>query len=74
MSDSQVHGHMAPGFEGVGQVMAANLASGEDVGASFVAMRGDDVLVDIWGGHKDEAKTQPWERDTIINVWSLPKR
>ncbi len=68
-----VQGHTAPGFEGVREVLAANLASGEDVGASFVAMKGDDVLVDIWGGHLDEAKTTAWEKDTIINVWSTTK-
>jgi CubicO group peptidase (beta-lactamase class C family) len=30
-------------------------------------------VVDIWGGFTDEAKTKPWERDTIINVWSTTK-
>ena len=30
-------------------------------------------VVDIWGGHIDEARTQPWQADTIINVWSTTK-
>jgi len=30
-------------------------------------------VVDIWGGHADEAKTRPWEKDTIINVYSTTK-
>jgi CubicO group peptidase (beta-lactamase class C family) len=31
------------------------------------------VVVDIWGGYADAAKTQPWQQDTIINVWSTTK-
>jgi CubicO group peptidase (beta-lactamase class C family) len=30
-------------------------------------------VVDIWGGHADPEKTRPWERDTIINVYSTTK-
>jgi CubicO group peptidase (beta-lactamase class C family) len=70
---SSVHGFTAPGFDGVRDVLAQSLASGSDLGASFVAMRGADVLVDIWGGHTDEAKTTEWQKDTIINVWSTTK-
>ena len=25
------------------------------------------------GGHLDEARSRPWERDTIVNVWSVTK-
>ena len=30
-------------------------------------------MVDIWGGWVDAARTRPWERDTITNVWSTTK-
>ncbi|MGW3942714.1 serine hydrolase domain-containing protein [Streptomyces phaeochromogenes] len=30
-------------------------------------------VVDVWGGHRDAARTQPWQRDTITNVWSIIK-
>jgi CubicO group peptidase (beta-lactamase class C family) len=68
-----VHGHCPEQFSGVREVLAAYLASGEDVGACFTAMLGGDVLVDIWGGWQDQAKTTAWERDTVINVWSTTK-
>ena len=32
-----------------------------------------DLVVDLWGGHVDEARTKPWQQDTIINVWSTTK-
>lgn len=30
-------------------------------------------MVDTWGGYRDEARTRPWTRDTIVNVWSTTK-
>ena len=30
-------------------------------------------MVDLWGGHADGARTRPWERDTLVNVWSTTK-
>ena len=30
-------------------------------------------MVDLWGGFADEARTRPWERDTIVNVYSTTK-
>ena len=32
-----------------------------------------ETVVDLWGGYADAAKTQPWEKDTIINVYSTTK-
>lgn len=69
----EVEGQVAPGFEAVREAFAANLASGEDVGASFCATRDGEVVVDLWGGHADEARTRPWTRDTIVNVYSTTK-
>jgi CubicO group peptidase (beta-lactamase class C family) len=31
------------------------------------------TAVDVYGGFADEARTRPWERDTIVNVWSTTK-
>ncbi|AQA00838.1 serine hydrolase [Sphingopyxis sp. QXT-31] len=53
--------------------MAASLASGADVGLSFCATIDGETVVDLWGGHADEAKTRPWQADTIVNVYSTTK-
>ena len=68
-----VQGFAQDRFAGVKEVLAANLASGADIGASFCATINGETVVDIWGGHADPEKTRPWERDTIINVWSTTK-
>jgi len=68
-----VQGFAQDRFAGVKEVLAANLASGADIGASFCATINGETVVDIWGGHADPEKTRPWERDTIINVYSTTK-
>jgi hypothetical protein len=51
----EVQGTFDPAFEGVRDALAANLDSGADVGASVAVIVDGDVVVDIWGGHLDEA-------------------
>jgi CubicO group peptidase (beta-lactamase class C family) len=70
---AEVNGTWEARFEKVAETLANNIDSGADVGASVCVMLDGDPVVDIWGGHLDEAKTKPWERDTIINVWSTTK-
>jgi CubicO group peptidase (beta-lactamase class C family) len=64
-------GYVAPGFERVRDVFDAGLA--EELGAGFAAVRGGEVLCDIWGGWADRAQTKPWARDTIVPVYSTTK-
>jgi CubicO group peptidase (beta-lactamase class C family) len=68
-----IEGSCAERFSGVAEVLERNLEQGADIGASVaVAIEGEPV-VDIWGGYKDAARTEPWERDTIVNVFSTTK-
>ena len=70
---SDVQGFVRPGFEAAKDLFARNLASGDDVGASFCATVNGETVVDLWGGHADPAKTRPWNNDTIVNVYSTTK-
>jgi len=70
---SDVHGFVDPRFEGVRTTLAAMLANGQDIGASFAATINGEPVIDLWGGWADEAQTRPWERDTIVNVYSTTK-
>jgi CubicO group peptidase (beta-lactamase class C family) len=60
-------------FAKVRPVFEGNLASGADIGASFCVTLEGETVVDLWGGYADPGKTQPWEKDTIINVYSTTK-
>ena len=73
MTDNMVHGSSQDRFAHVRDVMATSLESGADVGASFCATIDGETVIDIWGGWADEAKTRPWEADTIVNVYSTTK-
>ncbi len=68
-----VHGTLDPRFAAMADILVANIDSGEDCGASVAVMLEGELVVDIWGGFADEARTTPWERDTITNVWSSTK-
>ena len=70
---AEIGGSCEERFSGVRDVLAANLDSGLDVGASVAVVLDGEPAVDIWGGWVDQARTKRWERDTITNVWSTTK-
>lgn len=73
MADGAVDGFIQDKFAPVKAAFEANLANGSDVGASYCATVDGEIVVDLWGGFADEARTRPWRRDTIINVYSTTK-
>jgi CubicO group peptidase (beta-lactamase class C family) len=44
-----------------------------EVGATVAVSVGGKLVVDLWAGHADAARTRPWTRDTIVNVASTTK-
>jgi CubicO group peptidase (beta-lactamase class C family) len=68
-----VEGFCDSRFKEVRDALEANLASGDELGASIAMNVDGEVVVDIWGGWRDEAETRPWAEDTIVNVWSTTK-
>lgn len=70
---AEIFGTTTEKFAGLRDVLSAQLDSGADVGASIAVVHRDEMVVDIWGGYADADKTKPWERDTIVNVWSTTK-
>lgn len=60
-------------FAAVRQVLSDNIDSGLDLGASAAVFIDGEPVVDIWGGVADGQTGAPWERDTIVNVWSTTK-
>jgi CubicO group peptidase (beta-lactamase class C family) len=73
MSDVTIHGECAPRFARVREVFAAAFAAGKEVGAAVAVVHDGETVVDLWGGWADQARTRPWERDTIVNVYSCTK-
>ena len=55
------------------ELFASLLANGRDLRASVALTINGEMVVDLWGGWTDEARTRPWQSDTIVNVWSTTK-
>ena len=68
-----VDGHCEPAFERVRDALAEVLASGFEVGAALAVYVDGRAVVDLWGGYADAARTRLWERDTIVNLYSVGK-
>ncbi len=69
----RIHGYCDRRFSAVREAFSRNFEAGEEIGASFAATIDGEFVVDIWGGYADAAQTRPWERDTIVNVFSTTK-
>ena len=68
-----VHGHCDDRFAGVREAFTGNFERGDDVGASVCVTIDGEAVVDLWGGWADAERTRPWERDTIVTVYSTTK-
>ncbi|MHA2039256.1 MAG: serine hydrolase domain-containing protein, partial [Promethearchaeota archaeon] len=73
LKEFEIKGLCEPRFEAVKKAFMQNFEEGMEVGASFSVMINGKYVIDIWGGYKDKEKTQPWEKETICNVYSTTK-
>ena len=68
-----INGEFDPKFARVRDAFAQNFAERGEVGAAASIVVDGRCVVDLWAGHGDKAKTRPWNRDTLVNVWSTTK-
>jgi CubicO group peptidase (beta-lactamase class C family) len=68
-----IDGEYDPKFARVRDAFAENFAQRGEVGAATSIVVDGRCVVDLWAGHANQAKTRPWERDTLVNVWSTTK-
>ena len=69
----QIHGHCDDGFGAVRAAFEENFAEREELGAAVTVLVDGVPVADLWAGWADPARTRPWERDTLVNVWSTTK-
>ena len=69
----EIHGHCDERFSDVLKAFEENFKHNNEVGACFAATLEGEFVVDIWAGHQDQARTRPWDENTIINVYSTTK-
>ncbi|MEV0966749.1 serine hydrolase domain-containing protein [Streptomyces sp. NPDC049910] len=75
MAETGIHiqGHCDTRFAAVRAAFEENFVQRGELGAAVAVRVGGRTVVDLWGGWADAAGTRPWERDTLVNVWSTTK-
>lgn len=68
-----VSGACEPRFRAVREIFERGFARHGEVGAAVSVVADGRTVVDLWGGFQDEARTTPWDRETLVNVWSISK-
>jgi len=72
-NNRNIKGICPPEFQPIRDAFQKNFLENMEDGASFALFKDGKCLVDLWGGHKNAAHTDPWEKDTITNVFSTTK-
>ena len=70
---TEIHGTCHPAFERVRDAFAREFEAGNELGAGVAVTLEGEVVVDLWAGHRDAERTLPFERDTLVNVYSTTK-
>src|SRR6187402_2588533 len=70
---SHVDGHVSPGFEAVRDAFVDNFASRGELGGACCAYCRGQKVVDLWGGIRNRQSSEPWERNTMVIVYSATK-
>ena len=68
-----ITGTCDPAFAAVRDAFAENFAARGEVGAGVSVVIDGRTVVDLAGGWADEARTRPWQTDTLVNVYSVGK-
>ena len=68
-----VNGHCDEKFSKLKKILEQQISSDFELGASVaVEWKGKEV-VNLYGGYRDETKISKWDKDTIVNVFSVTK-
>jgi CubicO group peptidase (beta-lactamase class C family) len=73
VSEVEIHGLAPARFAAVKDAFAANFAAGEELGCRFTLVEAGEVVLDIWGGHADRARTRAFDDETLTPIFSTTK-
>ena len=68
-----VEGLVSRGFEAVREAFANNFARRHELGGACCAWVRGERVVDLWGGVRNRQTGDPWERNTMVIVYSATK-
>ena len=73
MPTELVSGYCDAKFEKVAEVFNRSFESEFEVGASFAVEIEGEMVINLWGGHQDAQRSQAWQENTLVNVFSVTK-
>jgi CubicO group peptidase (beta-lactamase class C family) len=68
-----IAGHADPAFARVREEFQRNFIERKEVGACLCVTIDGQTVIDLWGGIADKYTGRPWERDTLVLLWSCTK-
>jgi CubicO group peptidase (beta-lactamase class C family) len=68
-----IEGHVSRGFEAVRDAFEENFVRRQELGGACCIYHHGEKVVDLWGGIRNGATGEPWERDTMVVVHSATK-
>ena len=71
--DAQIDGFVKPGFEGVRDAFIENFDRRKEIGAACCIYHRGEPVVDLWGGIRNKETGEPWEKETMVLVFSATK-
>ena len=66
-------GFVSPGFEPVRDAFVENFERRNELGGACCVYRNGERVVDLWGGIRNKTTGEPWEKDTMVVVYSTTK-
>ena len=73
IKSTEIHGFVNPGYEAVREAFAENFIRRREIGAACCVYHKGKKVVDLWGGIRNIATGESWERDTKALVYSATK-
>lgn len=70
---SEIHGHCHPAFAPVRAAFEANFTADQELGARFSLVRNGELVVDLWGGFADKARSVAFDDRSLTMVYSTTK-
>lgn len=68
-----IDGFTDPKFNEVREALVQNLSDGTEIGEAVALVINGRTVVDLWGGYKNRERTERWERDTLVCMFSVGK-
>jgi CubicO group peptidase (beta-lactamase class C family) len=73
VSPDLIGGDVEAGYGRVADAFRATFRDGEEVGAAVAVYRDGVKVVDLWGGYRNGMTKEPWQPDTMVNMFSTTK-